>query len=267
MPSDSRSAWKLIFNTKINGNSWNSFVEKIENQGKLLILISPEIKSTDNKVDKHPEISIVYGAYIEDSIVKSPNWNGSSKNFLFSFSHSSNSLKRINSDPKSSLANTNYVESNDPRDELISLNRDIAQNNLKVFNSAMINNNYQYFNYQTKTLPNGLGLGGQLEYFGLWIDSDFIHGHSFPSATYANSNLSAIDFLADSESLSSTKSAKGPNEFLIKSVSVFECSDISVKMTGKKGTKSAVSKNPDAVAILEMANRTIYSKDFIENVS
>ena len=28
-------------------------------------------------------------------------------------------------------------------------------------------------NLKQKTMPNGLGMGGQLEYFGLWIDSEF----------------------------------------------------------------------------------------------
>ena len=42
-----------------------------------------------------------------------------------------------------------------------------------VFDSTPFNSNYQYFNLKQKTMPNGLGMGGQLEYFGLWIDSEF----------------------------------------------------------------------------------------------
>ncbi|GFO16302.1 tld domain-containing protein 1 [Plakobranchus ocellatus] len=40
------------------------------------------------------------------------------------------------------------------------------------------NSNYMYLNTQQQTLPNGLGMGGQFEYFGLWIDQSFDHGHS-----------------------------------------------------------------------------------------
>lgn len=42
-----------------------------------------------------------------------------------------------------------------------------------VFDTTPFNSNYQYFNLKQKTMPNGLGMGGQLEYFGLWIDSEF----------------------------------------------------------------------------------------------
>ncbi|KAG2235350.1 hypothetical protein INT48_004969 [Thamnidium elegans] len=40
------------------------------------------------------------------------------------------------------------------------------------------NNHYQYLCWGKKSLPNGFAMGGQFEYAGLWIDSDFIHGHS-----------------------------------------------------------------------------------------
>ena len=46
-----------------------------------------------------------------------------------------------------------------------------------VFDSTPFNSNYQYFNLKQKTMPNGLGMGGQLEYFGLWIDSEFGQVH------------------------------------------------------------------------------------------
>jgi hypothetical protein len=28
-------------------------------------------------------------------------------------------------------------------------------------------------NTKQKTMPNGLGMGGQLEYFGMWIDAEY----------------------------------------------------------------------------------------------
>jgi hypothetical protein len=41
----------------------------------------------------------------------------------------------------------------------------------------------QYFNIKQKTMPNGLGMGGQLEYFGFWIDSEFGLVRTAPSCT------------------------------------------------------------------------------------
>lgn len=44
--------------------------------------------------------------------------------------------------------------------------------------SQGVNSNFQYLDSGTKTLPNGIGFGGQLRYFGLWLASDFQTGQS-----------------------------------------------------------------------------------------
>lgn len=41
-----------------------------------------------------------------------------------------------------------------------------------------VNNHYQYLCWGKKSLPNGLGMGGQFDYCGLWVDADFLNGHS-----------------------------------------------------------------------------------------
>ncbi|CAG8462574.1 1648_t:CDS:2 [Ambispora gerdemannii] len=69
---------------------------------------------------------------------------------------------------------------------------------LRVYSGANgFNENWQYLNSGTQTLPNemllGLGMGGQLDYFGFWIDSNFITGHSRAaplSSTYNSPRLS-----------------------------------------------------------------------------
>jgi hypothetical protein len=40
------------------------------------------------------------------------------------------------------------------------------------------NDHFQYLCWGKKSLPNGFGMGGQFDYAGLWMDADFIHGHS-----------------------------------------------------------------------------------------
>jgi len=64
---------------------------------------------------------------------------------------------------------------------------------LQLFKSSGINQNYQYFNHGAQTFPNGLGFGGQIDYFGLWLDSSFIRGNSKAaphSTTFGNTQLS-----------------------------------------------------------------------------
>ena len=42
-----------------------------------------------------------------------------------------------------------------------------------VYESTPFNDHYLYMNTKQKTMPNGLGMGGQLEYFGLWLDAEY----------------------------------------------------------------------------------------------
>ncbi|KAI9303608.1 TLD-domain-containing protein [Cunninghamella echinulata] len=65
-----------------------------------------------------------------------------------------------------------------------------------VWNATSINDHYQYLCWGKKSLPNGLGMGGQFEYSGLWINADFIHGHSRGGpycSTYQSPRLTKMD--------------------------------------------------------------------------
>jgi hypothetical protein len=42
-----------------------------------------------------------------------------------------------------------------------------------VYESSPFNDHFLYMNTKQKTMPNGLGMGGQLEYFGMWIDAEY----------------------------------------------------------------------------------------------
>ncbi|KAI8848306.1 TLD-domain-containing protein, partial [Chytridium lagenaria] len=122
------------------------------------------------------------------------------------------------------------------------------QPKIEVFKSAGINEHYQYFNYGTSTLPNGIGFGGQLDYFGLWIDSDFGKGHSRgnPSSTFSNPPLSSKeDFLIDDLEC-----------YLIKAKEV----DDRLVPEKKRGNKSVLD-DATQTAFLEMAGKVFVSKD------
>jgi len=61
---------------------------------------------------------------------------------------------------------------------------------LRVFHTSSHNENYMYLNSGQETLPNGLGMGGQLEYFGLHLSDDFGRGCSRTCSTYNSPQLS-----------------------------------------------------------------------------
>ncbi|KAJ2892410.1 hypothetical protein IWW38_003234 [Coemansia aciculifera] len=144
----------------------------------------------------------VFGAYLDGDILRLPSWHGTPQNFLFS------------------------------------ADKDTG---LSVYRTTGYNDHYQYLNYARETLPNGLGVGGQMEHFGLWIDCGFVNGSSSSTATYDSPQLSVH------------------RDFAIGSIEAWVvCASTNAGSSGEK-TKAAVVANPDAVALLEMANRPMYS--------
>ncbi|KAJ2028494.1 hypothetical protein IWW57_002124, partial [Coemansia sp. S610] len=143
----------------------------------------------------------VFGAYLDSDVVRQPSWHGASQNFLFT--------------------------------------ADLATG-LSVYRATGFNDHYQYLNYAMQTLPNGLGVGGQMEHFGLWIDSGFVSGSSNPSATYDSPQLST------------------QYDFAIGTVEAWVVR-ASTTASNSSGKVSAITANPEAVALLEMANRPMYS--------
>ncbi|KAJ2882831.1 hypothetical protein H4R27_003171 [Coemansia aciculifera] len=158
---------------------------------------------SEKKKKKRPS-QRVFGAYLDSEAVRLPSWHGTSQNFLFSAD---------------------------------------SATGLSVYRATGFNDNYQYLNYAMQTLPNGLGIGGQLEHFGLWIDSGFANGSSNPTATYDSPQLST------------------QYDFTIGSIEAWlvRASSTASDSSSGQAKVSAVVANPEAVALLEMANRPMYS--------
>jgi hypothetical protein len=60
-----------------------------------------------------------------------------------------------------------------------------------VYPASGINANLQWCGVGFAELPNGLGFGGQVGHFGLFVDASLDSGHSRPNATYASPCLSS----------------------------------------------------------------------------
>ncbi|GCB67923.1 MTOR-associated protein MEAK7 isoform X1 [Scyliorhinus torazame] len=79
------------------------------------------------------------------------------------------------------------------------------QPKLGIYNCTGYNDHYMYLNHGQQTMPNGLGMGGQFHYFGLWVDGDYGGGHSKAKprcTTYNSPQLSAQEhFVIDSMEL------------------------------------------------------------------
>lgn len=56
-----------------------------------------------------------------------------------------------------------------------------------IYLATGYNSNFMYLAVNQQTFPNGMGLGGQLNNFGIWLDADFGHGHSTAGCSTFNS--------------------------------------------------------------------------------
>ncbi|ORY46601.1 TLD-domain-containing protein [Rhizoclosmatium globosum] len=107
-----------------------------------------------------------------------------------------------------------------------------------VFTPTGNNSNYVYFNYGMATLPNGIGFGGQLNFFGLFLNTSLDSGEcrcTPTSSTYGNPNLAAILLIEPKE-----------------------VDDRLVPERVKRGGASVLNSHPIESALLEMAGRERY---------
>ena len=111
---------------------------------------------------------------------------------------------------------------------------------LRLYFTTGFNQNYLYFNHGQKSMINGIGLGGQMDYFGLFLDEDF-NGHSRAeplSTTYGNPKLSSTEM------------------FTVDTIEVYQMAARELKIE-----KGSILDNYAASNLLEMSGRKMYSKD------
>ncbi|KAM8716230.1 hypothetical protein ACLKA7_003159 [Drosophila subpalustris] len=117
---------------------------------------------------------------------------------------------------------------------------------MRCFSSTGYNDHYQYLNLNQQTMPNGLGMGGQFEFWGLWLDCMFGEGQSVESCTT----------YGDYVQLSKRK------QFKIRNLEVWAVGDLPVKdeegnVEGQK--RSVLDGNLEDRAMLEIAGKQMHS--------
>ncbi|KAI9031277.1 TLD-domain-containing protein [Hyaloraphidium curvatum] len=126
------------------------------------------------------------------------------------------------------------------------------QPDIVIYPATGYNDNYQWFEYATQSLPNGLGMGGQMDFFALWISAaNFYKGHSKgnPSTTFNSYPL--------------TKDLDFELEFV--EAWVVKEKEVDPNLLPEKSNKrSILDTNIEDSAILEMSGRKMYSKDVKE---
>ncbi|XP_059917032.1 MTOR-associated protein MEAK7-like isoform X1 [Gadus macrocephalus] len=118
---------------------------------------------------------------------------------------------------------------------------------LRVYTATGYNQHFMYLNQNQQTMPNGLGMGGQHGYFGLWLDSDFGRGHSRARpkcTTYGSPQLS------------------GDEEFTLDYAEVWAVGKPPEPEEGEegRGKRSVLDMDPEVQAMMEMAGKTLHSQ-------
>ncbi|XP_027788877.2 MTOR-associated protein MEAK7 isoform X2 [Marmota flaviventris] len=119
---------------------------------------------------------------------------------------------------------------------------------MAVYRHTGYNDHFMYLNCGQQTIPNGLGLGGQHDYFGLWVDADFGKGHSKAKPTCTTYN---------SPQLSSKEN------FRFDKMEVWAVGDPPESQL-VQGKKSILDVDPEARALLEITGQTRHSEGLRE---
>ncbi|XP_074487822.1 MTOR-associated protein MEAK7 [Sebastes fasciatus] len=197
LPDSYNAPWRLVFSTRLHGESFTRMVTGLTKCGPTLLLV----KDTKGHV---------FGGFASHAWEVKPQFQGDSRCILFTVF---------------------------PR--------------LRVYTATGYNQHFMYLNQNQQTMPNGLGMGGQHGYFGLWLDSDFGRGHSRARpkcTTYGSPQLS------------------GEEDFTLDSMEVWAVGKPPEPEEGEEGKskKSILDVNPEVQAMMEMAGKTLHSQGLRE---
>lgn len=117
-----------------------------------------------------------------------------------------------------------------------------------TFPSTGYNNHYQYLNLHQQTMPNGLLMGGQLNYPGLWLDCEYGTGKSSLSCTTFHSYVQL----------------SGKENFKIKHCEVWGVGPIPEVEDERGDSTSVLDQDPTSKVLLQMSGRKMYSEDVKE---
>ncbi|XP_008557372.1 MTOR-associated protein MEAK7 [Microplitis demolitor] len=113
-----------------------------------------------------------------------------------------------------------------------------------TFSSSGYNNHYQYLNLHQQTMPNGLLVGGQLNYPGLWLDCDYGTGRSSISCTTFQNYIQL----------------SGKENFTIKHLEVWGVGAVpDAEAVGTRDSRSILDQDPASQVMLELAGRKMHS--------
>ncbi|VDK44736.1 unnamed protein product [Anisakis simplex] len=196
LPHQSRNQWKLLFSSRIHGESFSKLLKAVDGTGACVVIV----ETTQGRV---------FGGFANEGFVCGPQYSGDQRCFLFEDRHSVN-----------------------------------------IFNATGFNEHFAYLNHMQQTLPNGLGIGGADENWSLFLREEFGKGIS-------SANISTFEkcWLA------------GENEFDVHNVEIWRIGMAKKRRRyDSEGNEiieqkeiSALDRDPEAVAVMEMSGKHMHS--------
>lgn len=122
---------------------------------------------------------------------------------------------------------------------------------MRCFPSTGYNPHYQYLNLHQQTMPNGMGMGGQHNYWGLWLDCEYGIGECSESCTTYKGYFQ----------MSATK------KFTVRNIEVWGVGEKPVKDDDepeRNSSGSILDGNADSKAMLKLSGREQYSDGYRE---
>lgn len=114
---------------------------------------------------------------------------------------------------------------------------------MRVFPTSGYNNHYMYLNLHQQTMPNGLAMGGQHGYCGLWLDQEYGQGHTCASCTTYR----------DYTQMSHNK------EFQYRHLEVWGVGPVPTVDEDEPQAASILAGHTESKALLEMSGKKMYS--------
>lgn len=190
LPTELRSKWRLLFNSQIHGESFATFLGKIQNKGPTVLIIEDDQR-------------YIFGGFAPNSWNLHPKFVGNDSALLFTL-----------------------------------------QPTMQSFNTSGYNDHYQYLNTNQQTMPNGLGMGGQFEYWGLWLDCEYGLGQSSETCTT----------FKNYKQLSKNKA------FNVRNIEVWGVGEEPKTDEDDGPQRSILDKNLEDKVILDLAGRQMHSE-------
>ena len=143
MPSEWRGAWRRLFDSDVDGLSFQTFLSRVVDQGPALVAV--RTRAGD-----------VLGGVSSESLTSKPEFFGDARSFVFALGRA---------EPDRSV-------DGDPPAEVGAHPASGRNENFAWCASG----------FASERFPNGVGFGGQVGHHSVWIDADFEAGHSRSSA-------------------------------------------------------------------------------------